>query len=150
MTSYANALRKGLVTLEDLGDCSELNTVDCLKRLSDKLPQAVSYNWRRYYAKIYLEKKRKPTFSDFVTYVKREADILKAFPEQFLISANDQTERRRVNEGGVRKNICATTTVSQSNSPGLFHAKSKFYSFKGASRTTMLLLFKARSLGVQM
>ena len=101
MASYANALRKGLVTLEDLGDYSELNTVDCLKRLSDKLPQAVSYNWRRDYAKIYLEEKRKPTFSDFVTYVKREADILKAFPEQFLVSANDQTERRRVNEGGV-------------------------------------------------
>ena len=52
MASYANALRKGLVTLEDLGDCSELNTVDCLKRLSDKLPQAVFYNWRRHYAKI--------------------------------------------------------------------------------------------------
>ena len=128
MASYANALRKGLVTLEDLGDYSELNTVDCLKRLSDKLPQAVSYNWRRHYAKIYLEEKRKPTFSDFVTYVKREADILKAFPEQFLVSANDQTERRRVNEGGVRKNICATTTVSQSNAPSRFPRKGVSFS----------------------
>ena len=128
MASYANALRKGLVTLEDLGDYSELNTVDCLKRLSDKLPQAVSYHWRRHYAKIYLEEKRKPTFSDFVTYVKREADILKAFPEQFLVSANDQTERRRVNEGGVRKNICATTTVSQSNAPSRFPRKGVSFS----------------------
>ena len=123
MASYANALRKSLVTLEDLGDYSELNTVDCLKRLSDKLPQAVSYNWRRRYATIYLEKKRKPTFSDFVTYVKREADILKAFPEQFRIIANDQTERRRVNEDGVRKNICATTAVSQCNSPSRLSRK---------------------------
>ena len=128
MASYANALRKGLVTLEDLGDYSELNTVDCLKRLSDKLPQAVSYHWRRHYAKIYLEEKRKPTFSDFVTYVKREADILKAFPEQFLVSASDQTERRRVNEGGVRKNICATTTVSQSNAPSRFPRKGVSFS----------------------
>ena len=47
MASYANALRKSLVTLENLGDCSELNTDDCLKRLSGKLPQAVSYNWPR-------------------------------------------------------------------------------------------------------
>ena len=148
MASYVNALRKGLVTLEDLDDYSELNTVDCLKRLSDKLPQAVSYHWRRHYAKIYLEEKRKPTFSDFVTYVKREADILKAFPEQFLVSASDQTERRRINEGGARKNICSTTTVSQSNSPDRFPARRKFYSFEGASRTTVLLLFKTRSLGV--
>ena len=99
--------------------------MDFLKRLSDKLPQAVSYNCRSHYAKMYLEEKRKRTFSDFVTYVliKREADILKAFPEQFLISSNDYTERRRINEGGVRNNICASTTVSQSNSPGRFPRK---------------------------
>ena len=88
------------------------------KRLSDKLPQAVSYNWRNLYTTIYFEEKKKPTFSDFAIYVKREVDILKAFPEHFRISASDQTERRRVNKGGVRKNICATTTVSQSYSPG--------------------------------
>ena len=56
MASYANALSKGLVTLEDLGDYSELDTTDCLKRLSDKLPQAVSYYWQRHYATIYLRR----------------------------------------------------------------------------------------------
>ena len=30
----------------------------------------------------------------------------------------------------------------------VFHTKTKFYLFEGASRTTVLLLFKARSLSV--
>ena len=143
MASYANALGKGHVTLKDLGDHSELNTVDCLKRLNDKLHQAFSYNWRRHYATIYLNEKRKPTFSDFVTYVKREADIFKAFPEQFFISFNDHAERRRVNEGGVRKNICATTTVSSSNSPSRLPRKGvSFTRSKGFLHDSAIIVLK--------
>ena len=133
MSSFANALRKSLVTLENIGDCSELNSGECLKMLSDKLPHAVCSGWRRQYATIYTQERRKPIFSDFVAYVKKEADISKAFPEQFL-SSDSSVTRQRVNKDSAQKSVCAATALSCpanfSKKPPLPQSKKCYYCSK--------------------
>ncbi|XP_078495844.1 uncharacterized protein LOC144751858 [Ciona intestinalis] len=107
---YAQILQKCLLILRSINNLGDLNTVDRLVSLANKLPYESQKLWRRRVARIQSRFGSEATFPDLVEFVNEEAAVANTLNGQLCVFRKND-DNKKVNRPKARFATCANNVT---------------------------------------